>query len=501
MKVSEENQSDELRRCKQVLSGSNIATWEWNVQTGETIFNERWAEIIGFQLSDIAPISIETWIQFTHPEDLEKSNQLLNAHFKGETDNYVCEARMRHKKGHWVWVLDQGQVVSRTTDGEPEWVVGSHLEITDLKNAELRLRLSERAFRESFHNAAVGMAILDTEGRWKEVNKTLCGILGYETAEFKELTFQELTHPEDLNKDLNLVHQILRGEIPFYHMEKRYFHKSGRIVHAILAVSLVRDDHGNPLHFISQIIDISQRVEAERERMALLDLTKDNNERLQNFAHVVTHDLRSHSGNIRGLMELLLSERNELENDDFFGLLQTASDNLADTIERLSEAINTNATAEENLESLDLNAVVKTCIENTAAMARELDIDISADIPENLKVLALPAYLESIVLNLVTNAIRYSSPKRKSTVQLSAALNSDFVLLAVKDNGLGIDLEHNRSQLFKLHQTFHDHPDSRGIGLFITRNQIEAMGGRIEVESELDAGTTFKVFLRKSRDD
>lgn len=286
------------------------------MQTGETIFNERWAEIIGFQLSDIAPVSIETWIQFTHPEDLEKSNQLLNAHFKGETDNYVCEARMRHKKGHWIWVLDQGQVVSRTTDGEPEWVVGSHLEISDLKNAELRLRLSERAFRESFHNAAVGMAILDTEGRWKEVNKTLCGILGYETAEFKELTFQELTHPEDLNKDLNLVHQILRGEIPYYHMEKRYFHKSGRIVHAILAASLVRDDHGNPLHFISQIIDISQRAEAERERMALLDLTKDNNERLQNFAHVVTHDLRSHSGNIRGLMELLLSERNELENDD-----------------------------------------------------------------------------------------------------------------------------------------------------------------------------------------
>lgn len=115
--------------------------------------------------------------------------------------------------------------------------------------------------------------------------------------------------------------------------------------------------------------------------------------------------------------------------------MQTASDNLADTIERLSEAINTNATAEENLEALDLNAVVKTCIENTAAMARELDIDISADIPENLKVLALPAYLESIVLNLVTNAIRYSSPTRKSTVQISAALNSDFVLLAVKDNG------------------------------------------------------------------
>lgn len=499
MQTSEKCWADQVKRYKQILSGSNIGTWEWNVQTGEAVFNERWAEIIGYKLSELSPASIETWIRLTHPDDLKESNQLLNAHFEGKSENYICEARMQHKKGHWVWVLDQGKVITRTPDGKPEWMAGSHLEVTGLKHAELQLRLSEQAFRESFHNAAVGMAILDTTGQWKEVNNTLCGILGYSHSEFTELTFQDLTHPQDLNKDLSLVHQILNGEIPYYHMEKRYFHKSGRIVHAILAVSLVRDDRGHPLYFISQIIDISQRVEAERERIALLELTKDNNERLRNFAHVVTHDLRSHSSNIGGLLELMASEQSALKDDELFKMLCAASDNLSDNIQNLSDIVKPNSVMADNLEAIKLKPVVESCIENTAAMALELDISISVDVTDNLTVLALPAYLESIVLNLITNAIRYSSPQRKSTVCVSTEVLNDMVILEFKDNGLGIDLKRNKSQLFKLHQTFHEHPDSRGVGLFITRNQVEAIGGQIEVESEVNVGTTFRVFLQKPK--
>lgn len=500
MHAAEKSRGDQLQRLKHILSGSNIGTWEWNIQTGETVFNERWAEIIGYDLSELTPVSIETWIRNTHPDDLEVSNKILNALFIGETDSYVCEARMKHKKGHWVWVLDQGKIISRTPDGKPEWMTGSHLDISELKQTELRLRISEQAFRESFHNAAVGMATLDTKGQWKEVNKTLCDILGYDANEFTQLTFQDLTHPDDLNKDLSLVQQVLKSEIPFYHMEKRYYHKSGRIVHAILAVSLVRDDLGEPLHFISQIIDISQRVNAERERMALLEITKDNNERLRNFAHVVTHDLRSHSGNIEGLLELLLTERNELQDDKVFNLLRSASENLSRNIQNLAEVVNTNSALADNLEATRLKPVIKSCVENAAAMARESEIVISMDIPNDLKALVLPAYLESIVHNLITNAIRYSSPQRKSVVRISAEVRKNFVVLSVEDNGLGIDLTQHKSQLFKLHNTFHDHPDSRGIGLFITRNQVEAMGGLIEVESQVNVGTTFSVFLRKSEE-
>lgn len=130
----------EHERKAHVIWGTGVGTWEWNVQTGETRFNERWAEIVGYRLEELEPTNIETWMSFTHPEDLEKSAAALNAHFSGETDHYDCEARMRHRAGHWVWVLDRGRVVSRTRDGKPEWVAGTHLEITARKKSEAELQ-------------------------------------------------------------------------------------------------------------------------------------------------------------------------------------------------------------------------------------------------------------------------------------------------------------------------------------------------------------------------
>ena len=133
------------QRLADVIHGTNAGTWVWNVQTGETIFNERWAEIVGHTLEEISPTTIETWMRFAHPDDLAESERRLNAHFSGEADSYVCECRMRHRDGHWVWVLDLGRVVSRTEDGRPEWMSGTHLDITRRKADEARLKEAEAA--------------------------------------------------------------------------------------------------------------------------------------------------------------------------------------------------------------------------------------------------------------------------------------------------------------------------------------------------------------------
>lgn len=130
---------DEHRRLGNILWGTGAGTWEWNVQTGETRFNERWAEIIGYTLEELEPVSIDTWQRFAHDDDLARSAQLLNMHFAGLMDSYECEARMRHRNGHWVWVLDRGRIITRTPDGEPEWMAGTHTDISARKEAELRL--------------------------------------------------------------------------------------------------------------------------------------------------------------------------------------------------------------------------------------------------------------------------------------------------------------------------------------------------------------------------
>lgn len=126
----------EKTRLENVIKGTHVGTWEWNVQTGETIFNERWAEITGYTLAELAPISIQTWIQLAHPDDLAESNRLLTECFEGKTEFYQMECRMKHKKGHWVWVLDQGKVISRTPEGKPLMMFGTHTDISVRKAME-----------------------------------------------------------------------------------------------------------------------------------------------------------------------------------------------------------------------------------------------------------------------------------------------------------------------------------------------------------------------------
>jgi PAS domain S-box-containing protein len=122
------------RRARAVIEGTRIGTWEWNVQTGETVFNERWANICGYTLEELEPISIETWLSLAHPVDLPESERLLKAHFAGELSEYDYRCRMKHKGGHWVWVHDRGQVFEWSQHGEPLMMYGTHADITEEMN-------------------------------------------------------------------------------------------------------------------------------------------------------------------------------------------------------------------------------------------------------------------------------------------------------------------------------------------------------------------------------
>ena len=139
-RMSEEALGDERRRLNSILEGTRVGTWEWNVQTGETIFNERWAEIVGYSLSELSPVSIETWLKLAHPDDSAKSGELLEKVFGKDLDYYECEARMLHKSGEWVWVLDRGKVFAWTDDGRPLKMFGTHQDITERKKSEFIIK-------------------------------------------------------------------------------------------------------------------------------------------------------------------------------------------------------------------------------------------------------------------------------------------------------------------------------------------------------------------------
>lgn len=130
-------------RLDNIIRGTNVGTWEWHVPSGQTVFNERWAAMVGYTLKELQPVSIDTWARLAHPDDLRASQEALERHFSGQSDYYEVQGRMRHRDGHWVWVHDRGQLASRETDGSPGWMYGTHQDITAQKQAELALRLSE----------------------------------------------------------------------------------------------------------------------------------------------------------------------------------------------------------------------------------------------------------------------------------------------------------------------------------------------------------------------
>lgn len=357
-------------------------------------------------------------------------------------------------------------------------------------------KVRDRIFESIFNHASNGIAIVALDFRWVKVNQSLMDLLGYSEEEFYAMTFNDITHKDDLNLDMVQLGNLLAGEIEDYQIEKRYFHKTGRIIWVLLSVSMQVDEFGEPMYFISQIMEITKRKEMLWDLHAIGEIVKDQNQRLLDFAHIATHDIRSHVGNLGVITSFMEEDNEEIKEDPNFKMLKEALSQLDTTITHLNEVRKSEFSNTKNLKVLNLNDHAENVIYNINAIARHENCSIINEIDKNVNVYAIAGYLESVILNLLTNAIKYSSKDRKSFIRLSVKKEGNFAVLHVSDNGLGIDLNKHKHRLFQLEQTFHHHNDSRGVGLFITKNHVENMGGKIEVESKVDVGSTFMVFFQ-----
>ncbi len=267
-KAAEFALAEERRRLSDILAGTNVGTWEWNVQTGETIFNERWAEIIGYSLKELAPVSIETWAKFAHPDDLKTSNAHLNNHFDGKSEFYEFECRMQHKDGRWIWVLDRGRVHSWDIKGRPLLMSGTHQDITERKKMENALRDSEEKLQAVFNAANIGISITDIRGFYVMFNQWWLDYLGYSADEIRQKNNVEITHPDDREQSRVFFNKVISGEVQDYRLEKRFIRKDGSVVWGDVSVSPVRDKDETVINMIGMVNDITERKKVE---IALLE--------------------------------------------------------------------------------------------------------------------------------------------------------------------------------------------------------------------------------------
>ena len=381
-------------------------------------------------------------------------------------------------------------------NGDIDGAVVALQDVTTEREIQEKLKISEETFRRNFEDAAIGMAITGLEGECIRANDRLCEIMGYSHKEITQIKFQDVTHPDDLDKDIELLEELNKGERNNYQLEKRAIHKSGKIIYLNLAVSVVRDNSFQPLYFISQINDVTKQKKAEEKLSSMLSITKDQNERLKNFAHIVSHNLRSHSGNIEMLLDLYFEDFPDQKENELLMMLAAASDRLNQTINHLNEVSLINSTVSSSIVALNLRTMVRNTLKSINAMIQKHNVVIENKIPKDYEVLCLPAYLESIILNFATNAIKYRSERRQPKLKFHADKNEEYIQLFIEDNGIGINLNKNSDKIFGMYKTFHKGKSSRGIGLFITKNQIEAVGGKVKAESKVGKGTRFIISFK-----
>ena len=226
------------------------------------------------------------------------------------------------------------------------------------------------------------------------------------------------------------------------------------------------------------------------------NLATDQNKRLLNFSYIVSHNLRSHASNIKTILSFLQEAPDPEERQMMLNHLETVATRLDETLHNLNEVVSIQQNENLQIETLELNEYIQKTLLLLQAQIAFKKANIRCDIPTGVAVQYNPAYLESILFNFVSNALKYSHPDRIPDISLHFFDTAGCGVLQISDNGMGIDLEKNGDKLFGMYKTFHGNADAKGLGLFISKNQIEAMGGSVEVESKVNVGTTFTIYFK-----
>lgn len=473
---------------------SKVGFWEYDIEKNKLDWSPTTKKI--FEVPEDYQPSLNKAIAFFNVGYSRNTISML-IHKAIETGNKFQERlKIITKNGSELSVLFSGKSVYK--GDKIVTLVGTIQNINAQVKSENRLRDNEKLLYTLVDSLPLNVYIKNKELKTILVNKSECDFLGAK-------------HPNDLLGKDNIDHfdsrtfqllrkqdlQVLKTNKPIITQEETLTKKDGTSIPYIISKVPLKDLKGKTYAILGISINISNLKEKEKELKQLIDITSIQNKKLTNFAHIISHDLRSHSANFSMLLSFLTKEEDKAEKEKIMEMLLTSSDGLMKALDNLNKIVDIHKNTNLAKKNIDLKKSINIAQKNLDALFKESKVVFKNNIVKDTFIFGIPSYVDSIILNLLTNAVKYKHPERNPEITVTAVKEDNKVVLSVKDNGIGIDLRKNGDKLFGMYKTFHANDDARGIGLYITKNQVEAMGGKILVSSNLNKGTNFKVYLNE----
>lgn len=466
------------------------------VHRGEKLYytNKAGAKLAGVnEPEDIIGTSLKSIISI-HPDYNDISKERVKILLSNETSVPYMEQKLIKSDG----TIMYGEVagVSFMCDGVMNLLTVIQ-DVTKRVELEQAFREREEFFRGTFENAAVGMVLVDLKGKAVKVNSSICEIMGYSEKELLQKNIYDVTHPEDVSKEIANAHKLLENKIHCYHMEKRYFHKDGHIIWTVLSVSLVRNHQGAPLYFICQIQDITH-IKQAKEALEYDRL------KTEFFANI-SHELRTPINIIYSSIQLLSMYmiNNQLSDNErkVKGYLDIMKQNCGRTIRLVNNLIDTNKMDANfynlNLQNHNIVKIIEDITLSTAEYTKDKGIDLTFDTDIEEKIVACDAdKIERIILNLLSNAVKFTEKNGK--IDVSIQDKEKYINVSVKDNGIGIQNDKIKlifERFGQVDKSLMRNHEGSGIGLCLVKSFVQMHGGEITVKSKYGHGSEFIVQL------
>lgn len=493
IKEAKKQRWEDAQRFKGLIEHSFDPVITYNDSGEITYASPAIERVLGYKVEEFIGTNV---VQHIHPEDIVEREGKFNK-FIQSSNSYAAidEERLLHKDGHYIWVraiISDGRLIPGI-----EGFMTNFRDITETiksKNALEKTLKDLTDYKIALDESSI-VGITNLSGKIIYANDELLSISKFSLDELlgsDYRLFNSNEHPTifylKIWKTISSG-RIWKGEIKMKAKDDSFFWMNMTVVPFL-------NNKNEPYQYIVVMRDITLRKLRTLELHNTIDLLSSQNKRLLNFSYIVSHNLRSHTSNMQNLINYIDETDDEEEKMEMIDHLRNVTNALDETMYNLNEVVSIQSGSQMKIETIHLKSFVNQFLIVLESQIAKTKAHIEIEINENISVNYNKGYLESIIHNLLLNSIKYKHPDRSPFIKISARNESIYTILSFTDNGLGIDTKKHKDKLFGMYKTFHNNNDSRGLGLFMSKNQIEAMGGKIEVFSEVGQGTTFEIYIK-----